>query len=176
MGIAKKMFGHHQSCKTFFYRIPPNSSKGVQRFQTKCEEGHVTWKNPIGALQINFKLRTEMKNIETCFRAAAFKTDVRFYWETTRDNGTTDLEPLCVLNELERSLRREICVQSESRDSVTLYVDAKSDVNSSTVGCVHIYYNTRKVILSQRTTAIIEGLYAEYVPCSTQWGSTRTIA
>ena len=149
LGIARKkklnkIDRHH----TFFCRMPTNSSKGVQRVQTKCEEGRVKWKNPTGALQVIFKLRTEVNYIETCFRAAAFQTGVRFYWEATRDNvvnGTTYLEPLFALNDLERSLRRETCFQSQSRDSVTLYVDAKSDVNSSTIGCVHIYYATRKV-------------------------------
>ena len=79
--------------------------------------------------------------------------DVNFSYEVIKENGS-GVESLCILNRQKRSMRKEICVQSDSKDSLTLYIDAKPEWNSP-VGCVHIYYVTQNVSLKPQSTPIV---------------------
>ena len=118
----------------------------------------MTWERPYGAIRVTFLLTFNPKHaIEACFKAKSFSTIAKISVEQHDDTvlplvgqgysskySNDNLRALVTLNETVPRMRRELCVTSQT-GSVTLYIEALSDVDAMLSGRVQLDYDITRV-------------------------------
>lgn len=115
----------------------------------------MTWERPYGAIRVTFTLASgSQRSIEACFRARSYFTIAKISLEDD-DQSTVladlpeghrskysndNLRPLVTLNESEAEMRQEVCIRSDV-GSVTLYIEALSDIDAMVSGRVQLDYD-----------------------------------
>lgn len=101
-----------------------------------CSEGHITWKEPYGALQITLTLGRKSP-FKACFLASSIYTKAKISLEQSNK-----LQTLTVLNSTRTNMSKEMCF--DASDSVRLFVETEYSQNS-VLGKLHIDYSIEKV-------------------------------
>lgn len=101
-----------------------------------CSEGHITWKEPYGALQITLTLGRKSP-FKACFLASSIYTKAKISLEQSNK-----LQTLTVLNSTRTNMSKEMCF--DALDSVRLFVETEYSQNS-VLGKLHIDYSIEKV-------------------------------
>ena len=126
-------------------------TKGVQNVQVNpmlCPEGRLLWKYTTGGLEITFKLDEGTDSVEICFRATSYEPDPAFYFGFIKRHHHSKFISKLNINKTKLPIKNAKidhgCLTSFGNDSITLYIDVKADINSTTVGYVKIFYDITK--------------------------------
>ncbi|KAK2193728.1 hypothetical protein NP493_7g03005 [Ridgeia piscesae] len=152
--------------------------RGVWNVHMTCHEGHISWKNPYGALRITLSPDTLVNRpFQLCFKATAHFNIGKISVEHEGSQGG-ELQPLVLLSESQPAMLREFCLPP-SLPPIILYVEAlATGLNGFTIGHIELDYDMEYVTQqSSTTTDDLEGeclshshwttschIYAHHIP------------
>ena len=122
--------------------------KGVKQVLVSCLEGRINWKYPHGALRVT--LQHENSDYETCFKAKSHYAITKISVEENSSSGdspegsTVQLRTMAVLDKTYSEMENDICIESSSREPVTLYIETEKDIETPIMGHVEIDYDLHK--------------------------------
>ena len=123
-------------------RDDTREEKGVRNVRVTCDEGHVSWRNPYGALRVALSPYTVAvdRTFQLCFRATAHFNVGKISVEQEGIQGG-ELRPLVLLTESQPSMAREYCLR-RGHAPVILYLEAvPRGVNGLTIGQIELDYD-----------------------------------
>lgn len=138
--------------------------RGVRNVHLTCYDGHISWRNPYGALRITLSPDTIVKRpFRLCFKATAHFNIGKISVEEDGTRGG-ELRPLVLLSESQPGMQREYCLLPTIAP-VILYVEAvATGLNGLTIGHIELDYDME--YLTRRSPAPIDDMEGEILHLS----------
>ena len=126
-----------------------------------CREGHISWRNPYGALRVSLAPVTQVNRpFQLCFKATAHFHIGKISVEH-EGSGGGELQPLVLLSESQPAMPREFCLPP-SLPPIILYVEAlATGLNGFTIGHIELDYNMEYVTQAQQSSTTPDDLEGE---------------
>ena len=125
----------------FYHRDSVSEGSAVHSVIAACQEGSISWMHPYGALHVTFRPTGYVSGpLTLCFRAHAVFTVAKISLEEGLSQNS--LRTLITFNNTRAQMPREHCVQDLR--TITLYIEAERDLNTTTVGRFHMEYDVQQ--------------------------------